>query len=168
MKYIIRKAGPEDLDSVLKIYAFARRTMAQSGNPNQWGNTNPPESVLVEDIRKGQLYLMEAPTGIHGAFALIPGEDPTYHVICDGEWSSNSPYQTIHRLAGDGSGGIFDACLLYCTEVSDYIRIDTHEDNRIMQHLLQKNGFTCCGVIHLANGDPRFAYDLKKERSGIL
>lgn len=28
-----------------------------------------------------------------------------------------------------------------------------------MQHLLQKNGFVYCGVIHLANGAPRLAFE---------
>ena len=27
-----------------------------------------------------------------------------------------------------------------------------------MQHLLEKNGFVRCGIIHLANGAPRIAY----------
>ena len=38
------------------------------------------------------------------------------------------------------------------------LRADTHADNKIMQHLLEKNGFTRCGVIHVADGSPRFAY----------
>ena len=27
-----------------------------------------------------------------------------------------------------------------------------------MQHLLEKNGFTPCGIIYVANGTPRIAY----------
>jgi len=38
------------------------------------------------------------------------------------------------------------------------IRIDTHKDNRIMQHNIEKHGFTYCGIIYLANGDERLAY----------
>ena len=40
------------------------------------------------------------------------------------------------------------------------IRIDTHKDNVIMHHILRKYGFQHCGVIFLANGDPREAYQL--------
>jgi len=36
--------------------------------------------------------------------------------------------------------------------------VDTHEDNQTMQALLGKHGFSYCGIIHLANGDPRMAY----------
>ena len=38
------------------------------------------------------------------------------------------------------------------------VRIDTHEDNYVMQNMLKKLGYTYCGIIHLENGDPRLAY----------
>ena len=44
------------------------------------------------------------------------------------------------------------------TEHCQSLRADTHADNKIMQHLLEKNGFTRCGIIHVADGSPRFAY----------
>jgi len=37
---------------------------------------------------------------------------------------------------------------------NDNIRIDTHHDNKIMQRLLQENGFVHCGVIFLTDGSP--------------
>ena len=41
----------------------------------------------------------------------------------------------------------------------NHLRADTHADNIPMQSCLQKNGFAYCGVIYLANGDPRRAYE---------
>ena len=161
MDYSIRKASMADMGPVLEVYAAARGIMAENGNPNQWGTGNPPPEILRGDIQKGQLYLIVGDGAIHGAFALIPGEDPTYRVIHGGQWSSRESYHTIHRLAGDGSGGIFAACLEYCRENCGYLRIDTHQDNRIMLHLLEKAGFARCGIIHLANGDTRIAFDFK-------
>ena len=38
------------------------------------------------------------------------------------------------------------------------VRADTHADNKIMQHLLEENGFTKCGIIHVEDGTPRIAY----------
>ena len=38
------------------------------------------------------------------------------------------------------------------------IKIDTHDDNIPMQHLLAKLGFTCCGHTTLQNGDIRLIY----------
>ena len=38
------------------------------------------------------------------------------------------------------------------------IRVDTHEGNIPMRKMLEKQGFVYCGVIHLADGSPRVAY----------
>lgn len=38
------------------------------------------------------------------------------------------------------------------------VRADTHWDNVIMQHILEKNGFVKCGTIVVENGTPRIAY----------
>lgn len=161
MGYSVRKAIIEDLQNILPVYAAARQFMRINGNPNQWGSTNPPEDVLREDIRREQLYVITREGRIRGTFALIPGEDPTYARIYGGSWSSDSAYHTIHRLAGDGSGGIFAACVEYCRERCGYLRIDTHRDNLVMLRLLEKAGFRQCGIIHLLNGDERIAFDLK-------
>ena len=39
------------------------------------------------------------------------------------------------------------------------LRIDTHEGNLAMRKMLAKNGFVYCGVIYLAGGDKRVAYE---------
>ena len=43
------------------------------------------------------------------------------------------------------------------------IRIDTHRDNLVMQHLLADEGFSYCGVIHCWSGDERLAFQLTKK-----
>ena len=158
---MIRNAVLGDLPALEGLYAGARAFMKRTGNPNQWGNTNPPMEVLERDIALGQLYVVEEDLKIRGAFALIFGEDPTYGYI-EGAWTQNGPYATIHRLAGDGSGGVFVAAMEFAMERTAFLRIDTHADNAPMHHLLQKHGFTRCGVIYLANGAPRIAYERGK------
>lgn len=160
MKYTVRNAAPQDLDRIEQIYAFAREFMAKTGNPNQWGKTNPPHEWLVEDIEKKLLYVMEDGSGIHGVFYFYIGKDPTYGVIEDGAWQYDEPYGTIHRIASDGSGGILRTAVEFCSRLSDHIRIDTHHDNLIMQRAVAKLGFRRSGIIHLANGSPRIAYEL--------
>ena len=157
--YQIRKASREDLPRILDIYAYARAFMAQTGNPNQWGTTNPQENLLVEDISEGNLYVVENQTGIHGVFAFFLGEDPTYCYIEKGDWHNRAPYGTIHRIASDGSGGIVTAAVAHCSRIISYLRIDTHHDNRVMQHVLEKHGFQRCGIIYVSDGSPRIAYD---------
>ena len=160
MEYSVRKAKYEDLPRIDEIYAFARDFMAKTGNPNQWGKTNPPHEWLVEDIRQGLLYVITAGENIHGVFYFYIGEDPTYGSIEDGAWKYDAPYGTIHRIASDGSGGILKTAVAFCSGMSRHIRIDTHHDNVVIQKAVAKLGFQRSGIIRLANGDPRIAYEL--------
>lgn len=156
--YQIRRAVGEDLPRILEIYAFARDFMEKTGNPNQWKKTNPPRETLEADIQAGNLYVVEY-GGVHGVFAYFTEPDPTYSYIEDGAWLVESPYGTIHRIAGDGSGGVFAAALDFAIRQNPHVRIDTHADNKVMQHILQKHGFQRCGIIYLANGEPRIAFE---------
>ena len=159
---MIRCATMEEWDEICAIYARAREYMRQTGNPNQWNNTSPALSTLEEDIRLQQLYLLEDAGGIQAVFALIPGDDPTYGYI-EGSWLNDAPYAAIHRVASAGKRkGVLQECLDYCGAKHQNLRIDTHFDNKIMQHLLKKYGFHRCGTIYLENGDPRIAYQLIK------
>ena len=163
MDYVIRTALREDLPRIEEIYAYARRFMAETGNPNQWGNTTPRTSLLEDDIEKGLLFVMTHEDQIHGVFYFYIGPDPTYGEIEDGQWRSDTPYGTIHRIAGDGSGGVLAAAVDFGKKRINHIRIDTHHDNKIMQSAIAKQGFQRSGIIHLENGSPRIAYDLLLE-----
>lgn len=155
----IRLAVHEDLPHIETIYQRARSFMGDTGNPHQWGTENPKRCVLEADIVASRLFVVEEDQKIFGVFAFIMGEDPTYQVI-DGRWNSSVPYGTIHRIASSGEKrGIFLACIGFCERKTGYLRIDTHEDNRIMQHLIEKHGFRRCGIITLADGSSRIAYD---------
>ena len=154
----IRKARSEDLADILKIYEIARNFMVSTGNPTQWGQTHPPRQMLEDDIVLGQLYVVEDGC-IRGVFAFLEGEDPTYGYIEDGAWLSQEAYGTIHRVASDGSGGVFSQILHYALTRNRHLRIDTHHDNKVMQHVLEKLGFHRCGIIYLEDGDPRIAYE---------
>lgn len=153
---IIRPAKQTDLERILEIYAIARRFMAENGNPTQWKDGYPQCCMLEEDIRLGRLYVVEADR-ICGVFMFTVGDDPTYSHI-EGEWGSSTPYGVIHRIAGVG-GGIFDAALEYCSSMIRHLRIDTHADNKPMQHVVEKAGFIRRGIIYVADGTPRIAYD---------
>lgn len=159
----IRLAKREDLDRVQTIYRRAKAYMIETGNPNQWLDGYPTQEMLEEDIASQHLYVMEEAHHIYGAFAFIIGEDDTYKVIEDGAWRSDATYGTIHRIASSGERqGLLHICMEYCLQQTDYIRIDTHHDNKVMQHLILKEGFTPCGIIYAIDGNPRIAYDYIK------
>lgn len=155
----IAPAQLKDIDTILQIYELAKQYMIASGNPNQWNSIYPERQLLLNDIKKGQLYIYKEDGVIHGVFAYIIGDDPTYAYIEDGAWLNEEPYGTIHRLAGDGKvKGIFKRCVDFCLGKCENLRADTHHDNRTMQHLLKKYGFERCGIIYLQSGAPRIAY----------
>lgn len=165
----VRQARAEDRGAILAIYAAARRYMKRSGNPTQWGDHAPEEALIDSDLARGCNYVVvDGQDRPHGVFALIAGEDPTYRVIEGGGWLDDAPYSTLHRVASDGSAhGVFAACLDFCTARCGNLRIDTHPDNRTMRHLIEKHGFVRCGIIHVADGSPRIAYQ-RRARDGSV
>ena len=134
--------------------------MAAAGNPAQWGTSFPPEELLKEDIDSNRLFVYLVNGELEAVFAFILGPDPTYAVIEDGQWLNDTlPYGTIHRLASAGKRkGVAADVITWCLEHCESLRADTHADNKAMQHILEETGFTRCGVIHVADGSPRFAY----------
>lgn len=158
-KMNVRKTRPEDLERVMELYAEARAFMKRTGNPNQWKDSHPAESLIRRDIEEGIGYVLEEEGQIAAAFMFRIGEDPTYRVIEDGEWLREGPYGVIHRItAWNKSRGAASECMKWCFEQCANLRCDTHQDNKIMQHVLEKNGFKRCGVIYLENGESRIAY----------
>jgi hypothetical protein len=90
-------------------------------------------------------------------------DDPTYRKIYDGEWKNDEPYAVIHRIAVKYQGrGIVGFCYDECFKLFPNLKIDTHKDNIPMQKSLINAGFEYCGIIHLANGDERLAYQKTK------
>lgn len=160
----IRHATEEDIAQMMEIYKYARDFMAEHGNPNQWGPTNwPPEELIRSDIAAGNSYVCTCDDRIVCTFFFDQGKEiePTYHIIEDGVWLDDSPYGVIHRIAGDGTvKGIGSFCINWAFEQCGHLRMDTHGDNRVMQKLLEKNGFVQCGIIHVTEDDyPRLAYE---------
>ena len=161
---MIRDAVLADLPAIQSIYALARAFMRKSGNLKQWSNGYPDDQLLMDDISKKQLFVLEENGGVHGVFAFILGDAPTYACIEGGRWLNDLPYGTIHRIGTDGTiHGAVKAARDYALQFTDEVRADTHEDNKPMQHTLAKNGFVRCGVIYLEDGAPRIAYQYSKD-----
>ena len=159
----IRNALPKDIGEILSIYAYAREKMRMSGNPNQWKEEYPSREIVQNDIARGSSYVVTDDGEVVGVFVFIIGEEPTYKRIDNGNWLNDDAYGTIHRVAGaKNAKGILPLCLSFCEAKVRNVRVDTHECNRIMQHLLEKNGYQRCGRIYVADGSPRIAYQKTK------
>ena len=155
----IRKTTIADLPAVMEIYADARQMMAESGNPNQWTGGHPAQSIIENDIAVGKSHVCTRGGAIAAVFFLDTAPDPTYAKI-DGAWlNPDELYGIVHRIARarDAKGaGAF--CLEWCFGQIPNIRIDTHRDNAPMINLLKRLGYHYCGVIWLASGDERLAF----------
>lgn len=156
----IRKAIPDDWYDLERIFACARSFMQRTGNAFQWIDGYPSRELVMRDIGNGHCYCVTNDRGkVVGTFACIPGEDPNYRKIEQGCWPDDEPYVTVHRLASDGSEkGVADLCFRWCCSLRTVVRADTHRDNRVVQHILEKYGFRACGVIRVANGTERLGY----------
>ena len=179
----IRPATAADLPALRPVFEAAKGIMRADGNHDQWSALGfPDDSLLLRDIARGGGFVIENrwPVGaghdegkpvmpgltghlaaphIIAYFALLPSPEPTYDVI-DGAWLTDEPYGVIHRMASYPEvHGIFSTIIDYAASRYAHLRIDTHRDNRIMQHLIEKHGFTYCGIIWLEDGTERLAYE---------
>ncbi len=139
--------------------------MAESGNPNQWAGVYPAESDVLYDISLSRLYVCCEGEHILGVFCYFKGNDPTYDYIEDGEWLNDDSYGVMHRVATSKEArglGVASLCFGYSFADCGNLKIDTHRDNVPMQRALLKNGFSRCGIIYLANGEERIAFQRAK------
>lgn len=157
----IRKTTAADVAAAEKIYKDARDFMRAAGNPTQWANEYPNRESVLDDIENGVGYVCEDGGEILAVFMFKVGRDETYDVIYDGEWLNDEPYAVIHRIAvadhahGRGVAGF---CFAECFKHFPNLKIDTHRDNIPMQRALARAGFERCGIIHLASGEERVAF----------
>ena len=162
-KLTIRPAVKNDLPSIMPLFEVARQFMASTGNANQWIAGYPQEELMAEEIAKEHCFVIVHQDEIVATFCLIIGKDPTYDIIEEGAWLNDLPYGTVHRLASCGKmKGMGKVCFDWCFEQIPNIRVDTHQDNKVMQRVLETYGFQYCGIIYTHNGTERLAYQLMK------
>ncbi len=168
-----RVATLDDYDRILFIITTARAFLKDNAIP-QWQGPYPNEDDITQDIQCGYNYVLDDDGEVVGTVALVLGEEPTYHVIQEGEWlTQDSPYLTIHRLAVDErfrSKGLAHLLIKGSEEIARRkqavsIRVDTHYQNEAMTSLLLKHDYIYCGVVIMDDGTLRRAYEKVLEQS---
>lgn len=135
----------------------------------QWHPDYPTLQTILEDIADGTGYVFVQGENIVGYCCLIIGEEPAYRVI-DGAWKTDRPYAVIHRMAflrqARGSGLSKEAFRLikdWCQKQNIHaIRVDTQAENKVMQHILCREGFVYCGLVEF-DGGPKLAYEWDRQ-----
>ena len=135
---------------------------------DQWQNGYPNAEEIGKDIEKGYSYVMEDEGKIIGTMAVLFANDPNYEKIYEVDWkTTEEPYVAIHRVAVDEdckgkgiAGAMMEAVEALCRERGvRSIKNDTHRDNKSMQRFQAKAGFEYCGIIYLADGAERIAFE---------
>lgn len=152
----------------MKIIRDAQELLAAQGS-DQWQDGYPDVARIQQDIDQKESYVVVDDNGDMMATTMFTlGGESTYQTI-EGEWLTSDPvrYGVIHRLAVSADHrqkGLAKFILNQCEEILrketfDSLRIDTHRKNTGMQHLLTRSGYQYCGVIYLASGNERLAYE---------
>lgn len=154
----IKKAQLQDYERIMKILKDGRNQLAEKGI-DQWQGDYPNPQHVKEDVKNGYAYLVHSDDDeTVGTFTILPAPDHAYDEL-DGDWLKDTDhYLTIHRVAihsdhaGKGyASQLFESVIDYIktnrTDIES-IRIDTHEDNKAMQHLITKSGFQRVGTLH--------------------
>ena len=158
----------EEVDAVMEMIRSGRAFQRQQGFV-QWDDAHPSREAVEDDVRSGNGYAVRVDGELAGYLCLSFDGDPAYPEIV-GAWRWDGAYAVIHRMVmgehhrGRGlTGEVFRlAQEIAMVRGVEILRIDTHEDNLRMRHVLQKHGFVCCGTV-VQNGGLRLAFDRKCE-----
>lgn len=151
------KATQKDFDRIMEILADGRNQLAEKG-VDQWQGDYPNPQHVKEDIEKGfALLVISDDQETVGTLSVVAPPEHDYDTM-DGHWLVDTDqYRVIHRVAihsnhaGHGyASRMFEEVIDYVQKANDIksLRIDTHEDNKAMQHLITKYGFQRVGTLN--------------------
>lgn len=160
------QANRADLDPVMEIIRQAQAYFKENGI-DQWQNGYPNEEIILSDMERGNSYVMRKNGRVIATAAVSFDGESTYDTIYEGAWLTGGEYAVIHRIAVDGgekgtgvAAEIIGNTEMLCSARNvPGIRVDTHEKNRSMQRMLEKNHFRYCGIIYLHDGSLRMAFE---------
>ena len=147
-----RQAQGGDLDAMDAILAQAKAVLIPIG---QWHENYPAQEDFLEDMARGECYVLTCGGEVGGFFTLSAQPEAGYAAITDGKWGSDEPYAVIHRCAvadrwrGSGLAGHMAAAWeeLARAQGLEWLRVDTHRKNKAMVGLLRKSGFQYRGNV---------------------
>ena len=162
-----RKATLEDLDQVMEAVEYSRFLLKLQGN-GQWQDGYPNKNDFINDINNGRLFVTydKNPKEIIGVCALTYREED-YHHLYEGEWLTDLPYMVMHRVAikkeyqGKGYGKKLFEVFIEQAKLEGYksLRIDTHEGNVVMRHIIESFDFVYCGKAILTPNKDRMVFE---------
>ncbi len=157
-------AKKKDIPLCMQFIDEARRHQREQGF-YQWTETSPNIENIADDVANCRGYLVTDDDVPFGYVCISFDGEPAY-ASPEVKWLSEQGYAVIHRLAFSSSGrgkgaskAVFRfACRLCAANGIFSLRIDTHEDNKKMRHIIEREGFTYCGIVYY-HESPRMAFE---------
>lgn len=170
-----RLATRDDFEGIWNVLMDGKAVLGKLGI-DQWQGSYPSRDVVLSDIDAGYSYVVEEDGVIIATEAITFNGEKVYDCI-DGVWLTDSTsaaprYAVLHRVAslstqsGRGLGRMLLASGLQVARErgSESVRIETHPANGPMLKLIERSGFTRCGIItidHAEGGIPeRVAFEV--------
>lgn len=153
-----------DLNLAMEIIDGAKKHLRDQGI-DQWQTGYPDFACLERDCQNKKGYFAVDEDTVWGYLCIDFDGEPAYDGL-NGNWAKNEKYVVVHRMAlaenvrgANLSTEIFKLVEEYAkTKGINYFRVDTDGDNKKMQHILNKNGFTYRGTIWFDNSE-KIAFD---------
>ena len=160
----LRKARQNEAEICYQCIEDAR-AYHQTLGFEQWHADYPTQQTILDDIAQNIGYVFVDENQVIGYCCIMFGGESAYDEI-DGAWKTDRPYAVVHRMAfrkpargGGLSGKAFRLIKSFClANHIDAIRVDTQEENKVMRHILDREGFAYCGLIRF-DGSPKLAYE---------
>ena len=147
---MIRKASVRDLDGIMDIIEKTIEDMKKAEN-FQWNSDYPTRDIFADDIKNGDLFILEEKSGNIGGMICVNFDEPEEY---DGlGWSCNKKAVMLHRLVvspAERGQGIGTKLMQFAEEKAvqmgtDYIKSDTYSTNKQMNALFKKLGYEYVG-----------------------
>ena len=160
----LRKAEEKEAEACYQCIEDARAYHKSMGF-EQWHPDYPTLQTILDDIADSTGYAFIKDNKVIGYCCIKFGNEPAYDVI-DGAWKTDKPYAVVHRMAFSSNArgkGLSKEAISLIKELCrkehiDAIRVDTQEENKVMQHIVEREGFSYCGLVQF-DGGPKLAYE---------
>lgn len=163
---MIRKATNKDIDAILEMTKSCTNYMISKGI-FQWNKYYPNRTAFENDVKRGELFVIELSDNILGCIVVSTIMDEEYIPI---KWmSDNDKNVYIHRLAvhpkyqGQGfAQELMDFAEAYAKEQNfDSVRLDTFSQNRRNQKFYELRGYKRLGNIYFTKQSehPFYCYE---------
>lgn len=160
----LRLTKLEEIETAISIINSAKQHLKEQGI-DQWQTGYPDYNCIHQDITDGKGFFVVDGDIIMGYLCVDYDREPAYDSL-DGKWQTDEKYVVVHRMAfTENARGkrISDIVFSLIEEMSRQkgvhsFRVDTDADNKKMQHILKKNGFSYRGTIWFDDSE-KIAFD---------